>query len=101
METNTSTLTDQYVAIQKPSMYAVIMHNDNETPMDFVVELLVKIFHKPVIEASELMMAIHQDGQGLAGIYTYDIAVTKKGQADQRSSEKGFPLKITLQEVIS
>ena len=82
-------------------MYAVILLNDDITTMDFVVALLVKIFNKQPAEASSVMMEIHHNGQGVAGVYTFDIAVTKKAQADRFSAEKGFPLRIGIEAVSS
>jgi ATP-dependent Clp protease adaptor protein ClpS len=79
-------------------MYAVVLFNDDITTMDFVVDVLMKVFHKSAVEASTVMMDVHQQGQGIAGIYTYDIAITKKAQADRMSAEKGFPLKLAVQE---
>ena len=80
-----------------PRMYAVTLYNDEVTTMDFVVELLVKVFHKNTAEASAIMMQVHKDGKGVAGIYTYDIAVTKKMQADRMIAEKGFPLRLAVE----
>ena len=80
-----------------PRMYAVILHNDDITTMDFVIELLVKVFRKSTAEASNIMMQVHQQGKGVAGIYTYDIAVTKKIQADRMAAEKAFPLRLTVE----
>lgn len=85
-------------AVREPKMYAVVMFNDDITTMDFVVDVLVRVFHKSPPEASGVMMEIHENGQGVAGIYTYDLAVTKKTYADQLSAEKGFPLKLNVQE---
>ena len=98
METNTQILTEQDVRfeLREPGMYAVILFNDDITTMDFVVTLLVKIFHKQPAEASAVMMEIHENGQGVAGVYTFDVAVTKKSQADLLSAEKGFPLRIAV-----
>ena len=98
MEVNTQTIAGQETRykIREPGMYAVILLNDEITTMDFVVMLLVKVFNKPPAEASALMMEIHHNGQGVAGIYTFDIAVTKKAQADRLTAEKGYPLRITI-----
>ncbi len=101
METNVQVLADQEVRFRKPDMYAVIMFNDDITTMDFVVDVLMKVFNKPAQEASQIMMDIHQEGQGLAGIYIYDIAATKKIQADQMSAAKNFPLKLVVRPVVS
>ena len=84
--------------VKMPMMYAVVMFNDDITTMDFVVDLLMRVFHKSPVEASAVMMAIHEGGQGIAGIYTYDVAVTKKKYADQLSAERGFPLRLAVQE---
>ena len=84
--------------IREPSLYAVIFHNDEVTTMDFVVELLERVFHKQPAEAAALMMDVHEKGSGIAGVYTFDVAVTKKSQADRLSAEKGFPLKLSVRE---
>ena len=99
MNPHIDTLEKQDTTIQMPNMYAVIIHNDHITTMDFVVEVLVDIFQKQPPEAAALMMDVHQKGQGVAGVYVFDIAATKKSQADRLASEKGFPLKLTLREV--
>ena len=84
--------------LKKPKMYVVIMHNDDYTTMRFVVEVLIQIFNKSSIEASELTMKIHTKGNAVIGIYTYDIAVTKKLLADKMAKQREFPLKITIDE---
>jgi len=101
MSTMQQTLThiEHESSIRMPHQYAVIIHNDDITSMDFVVEILVKVFHKNPVEASDLMMAVHNEGQGIAGVFTYDIAVTKKYQAERRAADKGYPLRLTLWEV--
>jgi len=99
MSTLTLVHTHAETAIRKPHEYAVIIHNDEITSMDFVVEVLCKVFHKSPVEASDLMMAVHNKGQGVAGIYNYDIAVTKKYQTEKRAAEKRFPLRLTLREM--
>ncbi|MCL2603421.1 MAG: ATP-dependent Clp protease adaptor ClpS [Defluviitaleaceae bacterium] len=98
-QSNVLTHTDRDTSLRMPHQYAVIIHNDEVTSMDFVVEVLVKVFHKSSVEASNLMMTVHNEGQGVAGVFTYDIAVTKKYQAERRAADKGFPLRLTLWEV--
>lgn len=85
--------------LKKPSMYAVNLHNDDYTTMDFVVEVLMKIFHKSNQEATAIMIAVHEKGHSLVDVFTYDIASTKKMQTDQMSLERGFPLQVTIDEV--
>lgn len=97
-KTEAATVVETQTFVKKPKLFVVIMHNDDITTMDFVVDVLVKVFHKSTMEASNIMMDIHNNGSGVAGVYTYDIAVTKKAQTEQRAFEKGFPLKITMDE---
>ena len=98
MNTQTQTRAGSRVDLREPKMYTVVMHNDDVTTMDFVVEVLVRIFHKTAAEGAEIMMNVHEYGKGVAGVYTYDIAVTKKLQADLMSRERSFPLKLTVEE---
>jgi ATP-dependent Clp protease adaptor protein ClpS len=79
-------------------MYRVIIHNDHYTTMEFVIEVLVKIFHKSGAEATMLMMDVHKKGRGIAGVYTLDIALTKISQVHSKAKERGFPLKCTYEE---
>ena len=84
--------------IKVPRMFKVIMHNDNITEMEFVVTVLTTVFQKPHEDAVATMLDIHNQGQGVAGVYTYDIAVSKKLQTDRLSSTRGFPLRLSLDE---
>ena len=84
--------------LSEPRMYAVVLHNDDITTMDFVVELLMRIFHKTAAEGAGIMMAVHENGKGIAGVYTYDIAVTKKMQGELMSRAHNFPLQLTVDE---
>jgi ATP-dependent Clp protease adaptor protein ClpS len=95
---NTQDLLEHDVALREPKMYAVIIHNDDVTTMDFVTEILVHIFQKTPSSAAALMMEVHERGHGIAGVYVFDIAVTKKSQADLIAVERGFPLKLTIRE---
>lgn len=83
---------------KRPSMYKVIMLNDNYTTMEFVIDILKKIFNKSSIEATEIMMNIHHNGQGIAGIYPYDIAMTKITAVKSEAKNGGFPLKCILEK---
>lgn len=86
------------IDIREPKHYRVIMHNDDFTSMDFVVEILVDIFHKNEIEASRLMLMVHESGRAAVGSYPYDIAVTKVKAAQTRAKEAGFPFRLTVEE---
>jgi len=99
MNPQSTTVIERSTTIKVPSLYAVIIHNDDVTSMEFVVEVLVDIFHKAPPDAAALMMDVHEQGQGIAGVYVFDLAATKKSQADQLAAERGFPLKLTIREV--
>lgn len=86
------------IKVKKPRMYKVILHNDHYTTMDFVVEVLVTIFHKNIMEATELMLQVHRNGLGICGVYTYDIAQTKANQVHTLARQREFPLKCTVEE---
>ena len=88
------------IRITAPKMFAVILHNDDYTTMDFVVELLTRIFHKSATDAAALMMQVHEEGASVVGVYTYDIAATKKMQAELMADKHGFPLQITVSEAM-
>lgn len=88
---------EQRSKFKVPRMFAVVLHNDDVTTMDFVVDMLVKIFGKNTADASSIMMQVHQTGKGVAGFYSYDIAVSKKMQAERMAAEKGFPLQLTVE----
>ncbi|MCL2049082.1 MAG: ATP-dependent Clp protease adaptor ClpS [Defluviitaleaceae bacterium] len=98
MNTNTQDLIEHDIALREPSLFAVIIHNDDITTMEFVTEILVNIFHKTPPSAASLMLEVHEAGHGVAGVYVFDIAVTKKAQADLLSMERGFPLRLTIRE---
>lgn len=80
-----------------PSQYLVLFHNDDFTPMEFVVALLEIIFYKPKSEALTLMLKVHHEGKAVVGIYSYDIAHTKATQATSIARDNGYPLRITVE----
>jgi len=80
-----------------PSLYNVIFHNDNVTTMEFVIDVLMKIFRKDKSNATKIMYKVHLEGRGIAGRYTYDIAKTKVQQATELARSNGFPLLITME----
>jgi len=84
--------------IKLPKMFRVIIHNDHYTTMEFVVEILVSVFHKPAAEATMLMMDVHKKGRGIAGVYTLDIALTKIMQVHSMARQRGYPLKCSYEE---
>ena len=86
------------IDIREPKHYRVIMHNDDFTSMEFVVEILMDIFHKDVMEAERLMLMVHESGKAAVGSYPYDIAVTKVQAATARAKEEGFPFRLSVEE---
>ncbi len=89
---------DSDLQVDEPKMYRVILHNDHYTTMDFVVTVLMKIFHKPAAEATKIMLDVHKKGKGICGVYTYDIALTKVRQVEKMAKENEFPLKCSTEE---
>lgn len=86
------------INIREPKHYKVIMHNDDFTPMEFVVEILIHIFRKDLLEAERLMMMVHESGRAAVGTYSYDIAVTKVREALEMAKKEGFPFRMTVEE---
>lgn len=99
MESNVSILEKQKIKVRKPKQYKVIMHNDDFTTMEFVIDVLMNIFNKKSEEANKIMIDVHKKGKGIAGIYSYDIAVTKSSMAMALAKEEGFPFKLSVEEV--
>jgi len=85
--------------VREPKRYQVIMHNDDYTPMDFVVDILMGIFHKEEAEANVLMMKVHQEGEAAVGSYSYDVAYSKLRLATELAEEEGYPFRLSLREV--
>lgn len=79
-------------------MYKVLLHNDDYTTMEFVVEILITVFGKSLEKATQIMLNIHNKGQGMCGIYPRQIAETKVETVHHLASSKGFPLKSTLEK---
>jgi len=85
--------------LNEPGMFHVILFNDDFTPMDFVTEILMKIFNKTEVDAIKIMMKVHNDGQGIAGTYIEDVALTKSEITTNIAKENNFPLKTKVQPV--
>lgn len=84
--------------LEEPNMYKVIMHNDDFTTMEFVVEVLKSVFFKSQADAENLMMQVHRSGSAIVGLYTYDIATSKVMKATRMAREQGFPFKLTCEK---
>ena len=84
--------------IKEPKQYNVIMLNDDFTTMEFVLEVLVSIFHKDELSAQSIMMKVHRNGMAVVGKYPYDIASTRVRRALERANAEGFPFRMTIEE---
>ena len=83
---------------QEPTLYMVVLLNDDYTPMPFVVDVLESLFQKSPAEAYRIMMQVHLNGRGVAGVYAWEIAETKADTVAALASEAGYPLKATIEE---
>src|SRR5918994_6163352 len=83
---------------KEPKLYNVILLNDDYTTMEFVLHILETLFQKSPAEAFRIMMHVHRNGRGLAGVYTWEVAETKAEQVAALASEAGYPLRATIEE---
>ena len=83
--------------IKEPEMWNVLLHNDNYTTMEFVVQILMNFFHKDEAEATHIMLMVHHRGYGVAGVYSRDIAETKVVQVSRYAQDHGMPLKLSAE----
>jgi ATP-dependent Clp protease adaptor protein ClpS len=83
---------------KRPQLYRVVLHNDDYTTMQFVVEVLESIFNKSPAEAYRVMMQVHRQGRGVCGAYSHEVAETKVGLVHDRAREQGFPLRASMEE---
>ncbi|HEU4387764.1 MAG TPA: ATP-dependent Clp protease adaptor ClpS [Blastocatellia bacterium] len=92
------TVTESKQKLQKPPLYKVLLHNDNYTTMDFVVFVLRTVFGKSESDAVRIMLQVHYQGIGVAGVYAYEIAEMKAGKVMTLAREQEFPLLCTLEQ---
>ena len=83
---------------RRPPLFKVLLHNDDYTTMQLVVEVLESIFLKSPAEAFRIMMQVHREGQGLCGAYSHEVAETKVAQVHDRAKEQSFPLRASMEE---
>lgn len=84
--------------VKTPALYRVLLLNDDYTTMDFVIRILEDVFHKSAVEAAQIMLSVHKNGKGLAGVYTREIAETKIHNTHEHSRKSGFPLKCIMEK---
>ena len=97
LRTKTSEKTTE--KIKEPVQYRVILLNDNYTTMQFVVEILLIIFHKSIEDANRIMLDVHKKGKGIVGTYAWDIAATKAAQVHAAAKANEFPLRCIVEPV--
>ena len=93
-----ATVTETKPKLQKPSLYRVLILNDDYTPMEFVVHVLEKFFSKGREEAMRIMLHVHQKGVGICGVFTYEVAETKVMQTMDLARKNQHPLQCTLEK---
>ena len=97
-KTDGGVLTDEKQKVLEPPLYKVLLHNDDYTTMDFVVTILETVFHKDPGEATRIMLNVHQQGIGIAGIYTREVADTKIHIVHDLARRNEFPLKCSMEQ---
>ncbi|MCM2680768.1 ATP-dependent Clp protease adapter ClpS [Echinimonas agarilytica] len=89
---------DPKIEIKEPSLYKVVLNNDDYTPMEFVIEILQRFFLHNVEQATQIMLNVHHEGKGVCGVYTRDVAETKVVQVNEYSQEHEHPLLCSMEK---
>jgi len=97
-ESEGSVVTERKQQTKRPSMYKVLLHNDDYTTMDFVVMVLETVFHKSAEEATLIMLNVHEQGVGVAGVYPRDVAETKVILVHDLARKNEYPLKCSVEK---
>ena len=90
-------LTEEKISLKRPDMYRVVLLNDDYTPRDFVVWILMRVFYKGETESTRIMLDTHTSGKSTIGVYTYDVATTKIAQVDKIAKQYEHPLTCILE----
>jgi ATP-dependent Clp protease adaptor protein ClpS len=90
--------TDTRDQTRKPPLYRVLLHNDDYTTMEFVVEVLMFVFSKSPESAAKIMLNVHQKGVGVCGLYPFEVAETKVDTVHNLARESGFPLRCSMEQ---
>ena len=97
-DTDSNLAVKERIKVQKPPLYVVILHNDDYTTMEFVIEILVTVFQKDQDQAFQIMLDVHKKGTGVCGVYSREVAETKVNLVHQKAAEASFPLKCSMQK---
>jgi len=91
-------ISEKKIKIERPPLFKVLLHNDDYTSMEFVTFILEQIFHKSPADAHKIMMAVHQMGVGVAGVYPFEIAEAKVQKVTLLARQQDFPLRCSLEQ---
>lgn len=91
-------VTETEKKLKRPPLYKVLLHNDDYTTKEFVVQVLQYVFHKEHTEATQIMLHVHRKGIGVAGIYPYEVAETKVALVENLARQHEYPLKCSMEE---
>ena len=89
----------QHDKVRMPRKYSVTIHNDDFTPLDFVVFVLTDIFFLSEAKANELMLQVHNSDKAVVGVYSYDVAMSKAQKATDIARDEGYPLRLTVEQI--
>ena len=98
IEHDSEVLTESETKLEKPKLFKVILHNDDFTTMDFVVYILRTVFHRSEADSVLIMFKVHNEGVGIAGVYTYEVATMKAEKAINLAKANEYPLLCTVEE---
>lgn len=90
-------ITEQREEVREPPLFKVLLHNDDYTTMEFVVMVLEKVFRRTTVEATRIMLNVHEKGVGVAGVYTRDVAETKTALVHELARKHGYPLRCSTE----
>ena len=93
----TAVVTEKKTRLDRPRLWRVLLHNDDFTTMEFVVNVLVEVFNKTPAEATDLMLQVHHRGACVAGVYTHEVAETKVSAVEQMARQAEFPFLCTME----
>jgi ATP-dependent Clp protease adaptor protein ClpS len=98
LDTDEAVVTESETRLKRPPLYQVVLHNDDFTTMEFVVYVLQNVFQRSETDAFRIMLQVHLEGVGVAGVYTYEIAEMKVAKATEMAQANEFPLLCTIEE---
>ena len=100
-DTDEAVVTERETRLKRPPLYRVLLHNDDFTTMEFVVYVLQNVFQRSETDAVRIMLQVHLEGSGVAGVYTYEIAEMKVAKVTELARSQEFPLLCTIEETTS